>query len=103
MLVFQTLFNFIVPSGSGQALITMPIMIPLSDILGITRQTAILAFQFGDGFSNILWPTLGYLWACIGFAKVRYEEWARFILPLILVWYAICAVLVFIAQMIQLQ
>ena len=103
MLVFQCLFNFIVPSGSGQALITMPIMIPLADILGVTRQTAILAFQFGDGFSNILWPTLGYLWACIGFAKVRYEEWVRFVLPLLGAWYLTAAVLVFIAQMIQWQ
>jgi uncharacterized ion transporter superfamily protein YfcC len=100
MLVFQTFFNFIVPSGSGQALITMPIMLPLADIIGVTRQTAILAYQFGDGFSNIIWPTLGYLWACIGFAKIKYEEWFKFVLPLILVWYTVSAVLVFVAHMI---
>ncbi|MDR1731087.1 MAG: AbgT family transporter [Synergistaceae bacterium] len=101
MLVFQTFFNFIVPSGSGQALITMPIMLPLSDLIGVSRQTAILAYQFGDGFSNILWPTLGYLWACIGFAKIKYEEWFKFILPLILLWYVVSAILVFVAHAIQ--
>ena len=53
MLVVQTLMNFFVPSGSGQAAISMPIMAPLADILGITRQTAVLCFQFGDGFSTI--------------------------------------------------
>jgi Predicted membrane protein len=57
MLFVQTLINFLIPSGSGQAATTIPIMAPLSDILGIPRQIAVLAYQFGDGFSNILWPT----------------------------------------------
>ena len=98
MLIVQFLFNFIVPSGSGQALISMPIMIPLSDIIGVTRQTAIIAYQFGDGLSNILWPTLGYLWICIGAAKIKYEEWVKFIGPLILIWYVVCAILLVVAQ-----
>ena len=57
MLVIQTLLNFLVPSGSGQAVISMPIMAPLADLLGISRQVAVLCFQFGDGLSNIIWPT----------------------------------------------
>jgi uncharacterized ion transporter superfamily protein YfcC len=57
MLFVQTLINFLIPSGSGQVAVTMPIMAPLSDVLHITRQTAVLAFQYGDGFSNIFWPT----------------------------------------------
>lgn len=57
MLVVQNLINFVIPSGSGQAVVTMPIMAPLSDVLGISRQVAVLAFQFGDGLSNLLWPT----------------------------------------------
>ena len=59
MLITQLLFNFIVPSGSGQALVSMPIMFPLADLVGVSRQVAVLAFQFGDGLSNIVWPTLG--------------------------------------------
>lgn len=102
MLFVQLFFNFLVPSGSGQATIMMPIMLPLADIVGITRQTAIVAFQFGDGFSNILWPTMGVLWACIGAAKMKYSEWVKWLLPLIGIWYALAAVVVFIAQAIQL-
>ena len=80
----------------------MPIMLPLSDLVGITRQTAVIAFQFGDGFSNILWPTMGALWACIGAAKIKFNEWVRWLLPLIVIWYAMGAVVVFVAQSISL-
>lgn len=102
MLFVQLFFNFLVPSGSGQATIMMPIMLPLADIIGVTRQTAVIAFQFGDGFSNILWPTMGVLWACIGAAKIQYNEWFKWLLPLICIWYGIGAVIVFIAQAIGL-
>ena len=57
MLIFQTLLNFLVPSGSGQAAVSMPIMTPIADLIGMNRQIAVLIFQFGDGFSNIFWPT----------------------------------------------
>ncbi len=63
MFVAQTLFNFVVPSGSGQAVVTMPIMAPLADLLEVTRQTSVLAFQLGDGLTNILYPTSGYFMA----------------------------------------
>ena len=84
MLVFQTLLNFFIPSGSGQAAVTMPLMVPLADVLGLTRQTAVLAFQFGDGLSNMLIPTSGVLMAMLALAKVPYTTWLRFVLPLFL-------------------
>ena len=80
MLVVQTLINFFIPSGSGQAATTMPIMAPLSDLLGITRQTAVLAFQFGDGFSNILWPTTALPVIC-SIAKVPIDKWWKYFVP----------------------
>lgn len=81
MLVVQTLINFFIPSGSGQAATTMPIMAPLSDLLGISRQTAVLAFQYGDGFSNVLWPTTLLPVIC-SIAKVPIEKWWKFFVPL---------------------
>ncbi len=98
MFITQTILNFLIPSGSGQTLVSMPIMTPLADIAGITRQTAILALQAGDGFSNILYPTLGFLWACIGMARIPYEKWAKFIIPLILVWSVLAMIFLVIAQ-----
>lgn len=65
MFFAQQGFNFVIPSGSGQALVTMPIMAPLSDLVGVTRQTAVLAFQLGDGLGNILCPTSGYFMATL--------------------------------------
>ena len=77
--LFQFLFNFLVPSGTAQAATTMPIIAPLSDLVGISRQTAILAFQFGDGFSNMIWPT-----ACLAplsFTNIPYKRWLKWFLP----------------------
>jgi uncharacterized ion transporter superfamily protein YfcC len=84
MLLFQTTLNFLIPSGSGQAAVTMPLMAPLSDVLGITRQTAVFAFQCGDGFSNTIVPTSGVLMAMLTLARIPYERWLRFVLPLFL-------------------
>lgn len=81
MLIFQTILNFFIPSGSGQAVTSMPIMAPLADLLGISRQVSVLAFQFGDGFSNIVWPTAFAPIVC-GIAGVKLEKWWKFILPL---------------------
>lgn len=75
--------NIFIPSGSGQAMATMPIMIPLSDIIGMTRQTAILAFQIGDGFTNMISPTSGGTLAMLALAGVPYDKWLRYALPLI--------------------
>jgi uncharacterized ion transporter superfamily protein YfcC len=85
MLVFQTTLNFFIPSGSGQAAVTMPLMAPLSDLLGITRQTAVFAFTCGDGFSNMIIPTSGFLMAVLGLAKIPYTKWVKFIFPLFLI------------------
>ena len=82
MLVFQTVFNFFVTSGSGQAALTMPIMAPLSDVVGVSRQTAVLAFQLGDGFTNIVVPTSAALMGCLGAARLDWGVWIRFVLPL---------------------
>ncbi len=101
MLTVQTLLNFLVNSGSGQTVVSMPIMAPLSDVVGVTRQTAVLALQFGDGFSNIVYPVAGYLMATLGLAKVPYEKWLKFILPLFGIWTCVGAVFLVIAQMIQ--
>ncbi|MEJ8543742.1 YfcC family protein [Brevibacillus borstelensis] len=100
MLVLQSLINFIVPSGSGQAALTMPIVTPLADLVGVTRQTAVLAFQFGDGISNIFTPTSGYFMAGLAVAGIPWIRWVKWILPLILTQYGIGAVAVIIAQMI---
>lgn len=101
MFLAQLGFNFVVPSGSGQALVTMPIMAPLSDLIGVTRQTAVLAFQFGDGLSNILFPTSGYFMATLALAGVTWDRWVRFFLPLFGIWVAIAAGFMVFAQVTQ--
>ena len=80
MLVMQTLLNFFIPSGSGQAAASMPIMAPLADLLGVSRDTAVLAFQFGDGLSNVLWPT-AYPAILAGLASIKVEKWWKFAIP----------------------
>ncbi len=84
MMLVQSLINLFVPSGSGQAFVTMPIMAPLGDIVGVSRQVAVLAFQFGDGFSNILIPTNVVLMAILGVVGIPYDRWFRFAWPLLL-------------------
>lgn len=84
MFLFQTLLNFFVPSGSGQAALTMPIMAPLSDLLGISRQTAVLAFQFGDGLSNLIIPTSGVTMGVLAIANIPYNVWVKWFFPLFL-------------------
>ncbi|RKR02440.1 putative ion transporter superfamily protein YfcC [Kushneria sinocarnis] len=84
MTVVHALINFFIPSGSGQAIVTMPIMIPLSDLLGMTRQTAILAFQVGDGLTNLIVPTSGGTLAMLAIAGVPFDRWVRFFFPLLM-------------------
>ena len=85
MFVIHTILNFFVPSGSAKAALTMPIMIPLADLVGVTRQTAVLAFQFGDGFSNMIVPTSGITMGVLTLAGISWEKWARWLLPLELI------------------
>ncbi|MEM6453617.1 MAG: AbgT family transporter [Acidobacteriota bacterium] len=94
MLVVQSLCNLFIPSGSGQAFVTMPIMAPLADLVGVQRQVAVLAFQFGDGFTNILVPTNAVLIGILTMAGVPYDRWLRFVLPFMLkIWLASAVVL----------
>jgi uncharacterized ion transporter superfamily protein YfcC len=81
MFFVQSVLNFFIPSGSGQAYVTMPIMAPLADVVGVERQVAVLAFQFGDGFSNILIPTQYVLIGILAMAGIPYDRWLRFIMP----------------------
>ncbi|WP_233639983.1 YfcC family protein [Staphylococcus xylosus] len=99
MYAVQMLINFIISSGSGQALVTMPIMAPLADMLDITRQTAVLAFQLGDGFTHIFYPTSGYFMAALAIGGVSYTKWIRFFFPLFIIWVVISIITLIIAQL----
>lgn len=101
MFIAQLGFNFVIPSGSGQALVTMPIMAPLSDLIGVTRQTSVLAYQLGDGLSNILYPTSGYFMATLALAGVGWDRWVRFFVPLFGIWIAIATGFLIFAQATQ--
>ena len=78
MYVFQSVFNFFVVSGSGQAALTMPIMAPLADLVGVERQVAVLAYQLGDAFTNFIVPTSGCLLGALAAAKLEWGQWAKF-------------------------
>ena len=97
MLIVQSVINLFIPSGSGQAYVTMPIMAPLADLVGITRQTAVLAFQFGDGFTNIVVPTNPVLMGILGLAGIPYQRWLRFVLPFLAKVWIVAAIALVIA------
>ncbi|KMY52205.1 YfcC family protein [Peribacillus loiseleuriae] len=101
MFFLQLSLNFLVPSGSGQAALTMPILAPLSDLVGVTRQTAVLAFQLGDGISNSLFPTSGVLLAGLAVAGIPFTKWIKWILPFIFIQIVISIIFLIIAQVIQ--
>ena len=97
MYIFQSVFNFFVVSGSGQAAITMPLMAPLADLVGVSKQVAVLAFQLGDGFTNLIVPTSGCLMAVLGVAKLDWGKWAKFQIKFQGVLFAISTVVMFVA------
>ncbi|MFA1822306.1 YfcC family protein [Virgibacillus oceani] len=99
MYLSQSVLNFLVPSGSGQAALTMPIMTPLADLVGVERQTAVLAFQFGDGISNIFSPTSGYFMAGLAAAGIAWTKWVRWIWPLLVIQYILGGIFVTIAHL----
>lgn len=82
MLAVQTVVHFPVPSVSGQAVLTMPLLVPLSDLLGLSRQVMVLTYQYGAGLCELITPTNGALMAILAAYGVRYERWLRFVLPL---------------------
>ena len=103
MMAAQAAIHVPVPSVSGQAVLTMPILAPLSDLLGISRQVAVLAYQFGAGLCELITPTNGALMAILAAAKVRYEDWLRFVLPMWLLLSAFGAVALVVAVSVGLQ
>ena len=103
MYIFQCLVNFVVPSGTGQAVLTMPVLAPLASLTGVTLQTSVLCFQLGDGISNALTPCCGFLMMALGVAGIPFEKWVKFVWKFLLMQYAIGAVFIIIAQCIGLQ
>lgn len=101
MYVIQNILNFLVPSGSGQALITLPVMIPVGDLIGVNRQITILAFQFGNGLTNIIFPTDGALLAFLAYTRIPFPKWLKFILKFMLMIFAAAAILLSIAVLIN--
>lgn len=83
MYMIQTVINVAIPSGSAKAAITMPIMAPFSDLIGVSRQATVMAFQFGDGFTNMITPTSGVLIAVLGVARIPYDKWVKWVWPLV--------------------
>lgn len=102
MFIINSIFNLFIPSGSGQAAIMMPIQVPLADMIGINRQISVLAFQFGDGLSNALYPTSGPLMASLAVAAVPWLKWAKWFLPLFLILSLASMILLAIAVFINL-
>ncbi len=101
MYIANTLINFVIVSGSGQAAAVMPIMVPLSDLLGITRQTTVLAFNFGDGFCNYILPHSTALMGIISAVNIPYDRWMKFMWKLFLIWAVTACIMTGIAQAIH--
>ena len=101
MFLMQLLINGLITSGSGQAAATMPIMLPVADIIGMTKQTAVLAFNFGDGLSNYILPTSSALMGFIAMVGISYSNWMKFMWRLFLIWTVVGAVLVIVANSIN--
>jgi uncharacterized ion transporter superfamily protein YfcC len=97
MMVVHTVVHVPVPSTSGQAVLTLPLLVPLSDLIGLSRQVTVLAYQYGAGLCEILTPTNGALMAMIAASGVRYEEWFRFALPLFGILFALAAAAIGVA------
>lgn len=102
MFVVNSIINFFIPSGSGQISTVMPIMAPLADVIGVTRQVACLAACYGDAFSNQIIPTSGALLGVLAMAKVPYDRWLVYNWKLVLYWSTLGAISVFIGQLIKL-
>ena len=97
MLAIQAMINLFVSSGSGQAYLTMPLMAPIGDLVGVERQVSVLAYHFGDGFVNMVAPTNPVLMGILGLAGIPYLRWLKFVLPLLLKLLALAAVFMVVA------
>ena len=98
MFLMQLVINGLITSGSGQAAVTMPVMLPVADMVGMTRQTAVLAFNFGDGLSNYVLPTSSALMGFLAIANISYEKWMKYMGKLFLIWIITGSILVIIAN-----
>ena len=101
MLAMQTLLNFLIPSGSGQAGVAMPIIGPIAQGIGMNLQSATLAFNFGDGFCNYILPTSTALMGIISACNIPYDRWMRFMWKMFAIWLVVGTVLLVIAQLIN--
>ena len=99
--LIDSVINFFIPSASGQAAVMVPIMAPLADIIGMNRQLAVLAIQFGDAMSNSVFPANGTTMGAIAVGKVSYKNWLKFMGPLFLIWTAITTVAMYIGVLIN--
>jgi uncharacterized ion transporter superfamily protein YfcC len=97
MMVVHSLVHLPVPSTSGQAVLTMPLLVPLSDLIGLSRQVTVLAYQYGAGLCELVTPTNGALMAMLAASGVRYEEWVRFLAPVLAALAALAAVAIGLA------
>jgi len=97
MLAVQTICNFFIPSGSGQAFVTMPIMSPLATLTEVPQQSAVLAYQFGDGFTNMVVPTSALVMGALALGKIPYGAWVRFVTPLLLKIFALAIIFLVIS------
>lgn len=103
MYAFQAIFNFFVVSGSGQAALTMPIMAPLADLVGVERQVAVVAYQLGDGFTNFIVPTSGCLLGALAAAKIEWGNWAKFMIKFQGILVAGCTIVMILAVVLGLS
>ena len=103
MLLVQSVCNFLIPSGSGQAYVTMPIMAPLADLTGVGRETSVLAYQLGDGLMNLIVPTNALLMGMLLLARIPYQRWLRFVLPAMLKLYLVAMAVLAVAALVRFE
>ncbi|WP_270440724.1 YfcC family protein [Acidaminococcus provencensis] len=101
VMIVIALFNGLITSGSAKAMALMPILIPLADLVGMTRQTMILAFQFGDGLTNSAWFTSGTLLIFLTIAGIPLKKWWKFVTPLLLILSVVCVIALLVATKIN--
>lgn len=97
MSLIHGVINFVIPSGSGQAAASMPIMFPVGQLIGMTDQTSILAFQIGAGVMDLIYPTVGSMMAMLGMARVPYGKWVKFVIKVVIAMYLVTWVFLLIA------
>lgn len=101
MMLTQSLTNFLIPSGSGQALATLPLMLPLGELIGVSGQLTVFAFQLGDGLTNLINPTLGGLIAMLSLCRVPFDRWLKYIFPITLILIGLSLVFLLFASFIN--